>query len=216
MAGRMIAAARRVRRFRARRRRMAANLTRANTLQAYEEVFGSPELLVEYLDPARRAFYAEVAEVVADLEPRWLCDAGCGTGHLLRAVIDRVSPPERVVGVDQTRAGIAQLALNVPSAEGIVGDVFELPFEDGSFDVVLCTEVLEHVVRPRPLLAELARVCRTGGTLVLTVPDGAIDDWEGHVNFWSAAEFAAFVGTVGEASVRRLNGGDLLGLVRPH
>ena len=45
-----------------------------------------------------------------------------------------------------------------------------LPFEDGSFDHLLCTEVLEHVPEPRRLLADLNRVLRVGGSLVLTVP----------------------------------------------
>ena len=45
-----------------------------------------------------------------------------------------------------------------------------LPFEDDEFDHVLCTEVLEHVGEPLPFLADLHRVLRPGGTLVLTVP----------------------------------------------
>lgn len=193
--------------------RSAATITRANTLEAYEEVFGAANLLEEYLSQPRLEFYDEVANVVARLQPSCLLDAGCGTGHLLRAVVDRIPPPERVVGIDQTWAGVAQLASLVPTAEAIVGDVFDLPFENASFDVVLCTEVLEHVRGPELLLAELTRVCRPAGTLVLTVPDGEIDDYEGHVNFWSASDLAEFVGTAGEATVTRLDGGDLLALV---
>ena len=45
-----------------------------------------------------------------------------------------------------------------------------LPFEDGSFDHVLCTEVLEHVPDPSAFLADLIRVLRQGGTLIMTVP----------------------------------------------
>jgi ubiquinone/menaquinone biosynthesis C-methylase UbiE len=185
-----------------------------NTIEAYERVYREPGLRAEYLAPERLAFYEEVAEVVAGVKPRCLLDAGCGTGHLLRAVLDQVTATQRVVGVDQAKAGIAQLERIVPTAEAIVGDVFDLPFEAKSFDVVLCTEVLEHVRSPQLLLAELVRVCRRGGRLVLTVPDGEVDSFEGHVNFWSEAEFAALVGGAGQATVRRLSGGDLLALVR--
>lgn len=45
-----------------------------------------------------------------------------------------------------------------------------LPYDDGSFDHVLCTEVLEHVSDPLAFLADLKRVLRQGGTLILTVP----------------------------------------------
>ena len=45
-----------------------------------------------------------------------------------------------------------------------------LPYDDNSFDHVLCTEVLEHVTDPRAFLTDLSRVLRVGGTLILTVP----------------------------------------------
>jgi SAM-dependent methyltransferase len=53
----------------------------------------------------------------------------------------------------------------------VVGDLDEgLPIEDGAFDAILCTEVLEHVGDPFRVLAELRRLLRDGGRLALTVP----------------------------------------------
>ncbi len=52
----------------------------------------------------------------------------------------------------------------------IVSDITAIPEPDGSFDVVLCTEVLEHGPDPRSALPELARVLKPGGTLLLTAP----------------------------------------------
>lgn len=49
-------------------------------------------------------------------------------------------------------------------------DGVRLPFADNSFDVILCTEVLEHVRDPASFLKDLNRVLRRGGTLILTVP----------------------------------------------
>ena len=55
-----------------------------------------------------------------------------------------------------------------------VADIFfdgtHIPVEDGTFDAVLCTEVLEHAVDPQALMAEMARVLRPGGKLCITVP----------------------------------------------
>jgi SAM-dependent methyltransferase len=45
-----------------------------------------------------------------------------------------------------------------------------IPVEDGSFDVVLCTEVLEHVPEPSLVLTEFSRILRRGGLLLMTVP----------------------------------------------
>jgi ubiquinone/menaquinone biosynthesis C-methylase UbiE len=52
----------------------------------------------------------------------------------------------------------------------IVGDITNIPEEDGSFDVVLCTEVLEHLPDPVKALNEFHRLLKKGGTLILTAP----------------------------------------------
>jgi SAM-dependent methyltransferase len=54
-----------------------------------------------------------------------------------------------------------------------VCDATAIPVEDGSFDLVLCTEVLEHVPDPVAVVREMCRVLRPGGTLLLTAPLGS-------------------------------------------
>ena len=53
-------------------------------------------------------------------------------------------------------------------------DILEIPVPDQSFDVVLCTEVLEHVPEPIKAVRELTRILRPGGTLLLSAPLGAL------------------------------------------
>ncbi len=55
----------------------------------------------------------------------------------------------------------------------IVCDITSIPVPDASFDVVTCTEVIEHVYSPHDAVHELARVLRPGGTLFLTAPLGS-------------------------------------------
>lgn len=52
----------------------------------------------------------------------------------------------------------------------VIGRLEALPFADSSFDVVVCTQVLEHVAEPRAVLVELGRILRPGGRLLLTAP----------------------------------------------
>jgi len=52
----------------------------------------------------------------------------------------------------------------------IQADAHELPFEENSFDLVLCTEVIEHTEKPRKVLSEINRVLKDGGELILTTP----------------------------------------------
>jgi ubiquinone/menaquinone biosynthesis C-methylase UbiE len=54
-----------------------------------------------------------------------------------------------------------------------VGDIASIPVASESFDVVLCTEVLEHVPEPIAAIAEFSRILRPGGTVLLTAPLGS-------------------------------------------
>jgi SAM-dependent methyltransferase len=65
-----------------------------------------------------------------------------------------------------------QVSVDIDPAKkpDIVGDVHHLPIADESFDMVVCTTVLEHVQDPKQAVAEMRRVLKTGGTLLLTIP----------------------------------------------
>jgi 2-polyprenyl-6-hydroxyphenyl methylase / 3-demethylubiquinone-9 3-methyltransferase len=99
-----------------------------------------------------------------------LLDAGCG-GGLLAPHVQRLD--YRHVGVDLRRSGLEQAAARGITA--IVGDVTALPLADGVADVVVAGEILEHVPDLPGTVAELARVLRPGGLLLLdTLNDTAL------------------------------------------
>ena len=52
----------------------------------------------------------------------------------------------------------------------IVSDITDIPVEDGSFDVILCTEVFEHIPHPEKALMEFQRIMKKGGLLILSAP----------------------------------------------
>lgn len=52
----------------------------------------------------------------------------------------------------------------------LICDIVSIPEEDGSFDAILCTEVLEHIPDPTDALDEFSRLLKPGGTLILTAP----------------------------------------------
>ncbi len=100
-------------------------------------------------------------------------DAGCGTGALACALASRVA---EVVGVDGDEAYVEAARANSPeNCSFVVGDVAELPFEYGAFDLAGCLRVLHHVRRPEIVIAELARVTRPGGIVLLVDQLGAVD-----------------------------------------
>jgi SAM-dependent methyltransferase len=63
-----------------------------------------------------------------------------------------------------------------------------LPFSEGSFDGVLCTQVLEHVSHPQELLLEISRVLRPGGILILSAPFL----WQEHEEPYDFFRFSSF------------------------
>jgi SAM-dependent methyltransferase len=87
-----------------------------------------------------------------------LLDCGCGKVPFFDLYRDRVSS---VVCIDWNDAGHADLTVDLGG---------NLPFSDDSFETVLLSDVLEHVVDPARLMAEIARVLAPGGKLILTVP----------------------------------------------
>ncbi len=54
-----------------------------------------------------------------------------------------------------------------------ISDITNVPVADGSFDVILCTEALEHVPRPEAVIREIARLLKGGGSVILTAPLGS-------------------------------------------
>ena len=97
-------------------------------------------------------------------------DVGCSSGYLARPLVERGCT---VVGIELDEKA-AEAAREVCS-EVLVGDAetMELPFPEGSFDVVLCGDVIEHLRDPERFLARLRPLLREGGRLVLTTPNVA-------------------------------------------
>jgi|tagenome__1003787_1003787.scaffolds.fasta_scaffold20200341_1 methionine biosynthesis protein MetW len=97
-----------------------------------------------------------------------LLDVGCGRGGVAAALRDRF---QRVVGVDAHGPWLGVTAERGVEARQLDLDRELLPFADGEFDAVLCLEVIEHVVEPDRLTAELARVTRRGGRAYVSTPN---------------------------------------------
>ena len=89
-------------------------------------------------------------------------EAGCGTGLILR----RLAPEtRRAIGLDLSAGMLGHARRR--GLDVVQGSITELPFANDSFDVVCSFKVLAHVERIRDALAELGRVTRPGGHLVL-------------------------------------------------
>lgn len=129
----------------------------------------------DYLNPAMDRFYAlafdRIVEALGDVRGKTILDVGCGYCYHTTRLANRGL---KITAVDFSEAALAQ-ATNILAAAGIEGqvtlrqaDATKLPFEDSSFDHVLMWGVLMHIPQAEKALAELARVLKPGGRLVLS------------------------------------------------
>lgn len=84
-----------------------------------------------------------------------ILDIGCGEGNLLS-----ILPKCKKYGIDIASRYVKIAKKKNPKAVIKIGDVEKLPFKDGFFDFVFCTEVIEHVSNPKQLLKEIKRVLK--------------------------------------------------------
>jgi ubiquinone/menaquinone biosynthesis C-methylase UbiE len=120
--------------------------------------------------------HQQIADRTADLAvravpaPQRILDVGCGTGYLLRRLADRCPDAAELIGVDPARAMIAaaRAAAAGDRLQWLEGTAEELPFPEGSFDLVVSTTSFDHWADQQAGLRECARVLTPGGRLVLT------------------------------------------------
>lgn len=108
-----------------------------------------------------------------------ILDAGCGIGVLMRE-IRSVRPNAQLYGADFSPVAVARCRGYGFVAERAV--LPDLPFPDSLFDVVVCTEVLEHLDDPLASVRSFHRVLKPGGMVIVSVPFGmGPDDCSEHV-----------------------------------
>jgi SAM-dependent methyltransferase len=133
-------------------------------------------------DPALDRKFARISELVREQLPcDAFLDAGCGDGRYFRAFAGEL--PERRAGVDISERILETARAHDPGADLRQANLESLPFADGEFDLVLSTQVIEHVLDPPLAARELARVLRPGGRLVIST-DNARPRLTQALNVW--------------------------------
>jgi SAM-dependent methyltransferase len=159
----------------------------------------------ELVGPRHRFRVALMAQTLAAYLPAYppgghtpvrVLDAGAGRGTLALALARR---GYAVTALDDSADFLSYLSERARAQAPVRlvrGDVAALPFAAGTFDGVVCGEVLEHVADDGAAVAGLVRALRPGGVLVATVPAGRarygwLDRWAGHVRRYELANLRA-------------------------
>lgn len=190
----------------------------------YGRVFTGPSGPFGYLEDAVASFLPRSGE------PLRILDVGCGNGHWARRL---AGSGHRVVGIDASAQRIAQARSDVPDArfeqldigEGLLAGLGEQPF-----DLVISTEVVEHLFSPRTWAAACFAALRPGGRLVCSTPyHGWLKNvgiavsgrWDrhhhtlravGHIKFFSRATLGRLLEDAGFTQLAFRGAGGLPGL----
>jgi SAM-dependent methyltransferase len=188
------------------------------------QVYRQEDNLIErwqWNDPALRNLSDVVIQLLRGERGRAL-DLGCGSGRLAAALaeagfaVDGIDVEERAVAIGQRI--MARRGLDVRLYAGDVYDP-QQPVAAGGYDVVVCTEVLEHVGPWRQLLARAGALLRPGGVLVVSVPRdprqfSALDQYAGHLRRFQEEELLAELRPdYDQITVRRLGFPSMRGIV---
>lgn len=179
---------------------MSAPATAVPTGNTYDK-YGSRNPIERRL---MSGFLARIDETLPATPPRRVLEVGVGEGEIAGRILQRhpdaaitvLDLPDPDLGAHWRERGLA----------GVFGDVVALPFPDGTFDLVLAIEVLEHVPHPAAMLREIARV--GARDVVLSVPwepvwrignlargryVGALGNTPGHIQHWGRRRFRDLV-----------------------
>jgi len=121
-----------------------------------------------------------VREAIAAESGERILDVGCGPGFYLAEMIDAVGADGVLVGVDSSAAMLEVAAHRCEGRDTVAfreGDACALPVEDASFDAVFSVQVLEYVSDATAALAEMRRVLRVDGRIVVWDVDWATVSW---------------------------------------
>lgn len=173
-------------------------------------------LTARWRDPLQRGSLEALELTPADR----LLDVGCGTGWASRTAADSGTS---VIGMDLSHEMIreaARLSTGIDHVRFALADAENLPFADGAFTALLCTNAFHHYPQPRRAVAEMTRVLAPGGRLVIgdasadlmtaRIADVFLRHFEpGHVRLYRLAEIGELMHGAGLSHVtaKRVSGG---------
>lgn len=152
-----------------------------------------------------RPFQKKFTKAIVDLQPTSLLEIGAGEGFLLKKLREAL-PNSKLLGLDLIPEFVTEAHRLFPDLDVQVGDIYHIQQPDHAWDVVVASEVFEHLERPAEALKEVKRVASK--YVVLSVPwepffqlgnfvrGGYLKTWGNHpehINHWSAGGFARFV-----------------------
>ncbi len=137
----------------------------AKDLVRFQTKYISRNPIERYLN---HRFHRTIHSLIKGVKPRSILDVGCGEGVTMRYLLDNI-PEVKVEGVEIHLESLKIAKKMNPETKVYQGTIYELPFKANSYELVLCTEVLEHLQDPEAAFLELDRVSKK--FIIVSVPN---------------------------------------------
>ena len=126
-------------------------------------------------NPFQKLWHTHKLSQVLKLLPKdakRILDVGCSSG-IITVEIAKNLPQSQTVGLDSYKDVIVFARSKYPHIDFVIADAHRIPFKNKSFDLVICTETLEHVLDPQRVLLEIKRVLKKRGKAIISMDSGS-------------------------------------------
>lgn len=174
----------------------------------YDKYMSKNPLKRRMIDRLNKKIVSNLKEMVKDIVVEEskikILDAGCGEGFITNLLYNNLKNAE-FTGIEFTKEALEIAREMNKNINFVQGDIYEMPFKDLSFDIVICTEVLEHLEDPEKAVSELKRLSKK--YILLTVPNepwfclgnlialkniNRLGNPIDHINHWTFGDFKKF------------------------
>ena len=146
------------------------NLSNKERAEIYADVKSHDEIYLASDYSVRKKIHFKrfdiLHELMGDIEQKKILDAGAGEGYFLSSI-----NAKQKCGIELSEIRVKTALKLFPDLNITVSDVRKMPFEDDSFDVIICSEVLEHVDGYANALEEFKRCIKPDGSIILSFPN---------------------------------------------
>lgn len=141
-----------------------------NEIYSMRNLEKHPNLLIRGIEANRRK---KLLKLIAPSQTDVIADIGCEEGYISGELVDKC---HRLycVDIDRKVLDLAEKRIGGKRAVFLRSDAQALRLEDDSCDIVICSEVLEHLPEPAKGLRELVRITKPGGKIVISVPNESL------------------------------------------
>ncbi len=161
-----------------------------NAKSSFEAFWGDEGIVQRYNGEDRQKFFREALDACRKYLHGRIADVGCGSGAFLQ-LMSTLDLSSTLYGIDFSWSSVTRSRRCASTSMFAVSDIYHLACCNEAIDTVICMETLEHLEQVNEAITELLRICRKGGHVIITIPNGACDDYVGHLNFWSENDFRA-------------------------